>query len=218
MLPLGLLQTVIRRNNARQPTATANGPGPADRPSGARRSRVEGDSRRLDPPTTPVNISPKQPGRVTALVPDHGAQVSPGQIQVRMVGSNLGGTWLRAKGTVAAAEGNLQKLQAGNGPQEIGAVRRKLQAGVADQIAIGSSDRSNQQLYGSSAIAKVTFDARRRAFLVSQARLGSVQAQLNLVQAAPAMKTSRHPHPCEPAAGSTGRRTHRCPATTNATT
>jgi HlyD family secretion protein len=54
---------------------------------------------------------------------------------------------------------------------------------VADQIAIGSTYRSNLQLYGSGAIARVTFDASRSAFLASEARVGALKAQLNLVQA-----------------------------------
>ena len=237
--PLGLLQTVIRRSNARQPPATAdalaNANGPAAPELGGKRAwrlpprrtliaaatgialclggagwfllkqrqtqaRQAALAQQTAPversdlvlkvtaagsirPTTPVNISPKQPGRVTSLAVDQGDRVSAGQILARMDDSNLRGTWLRAKGTVAAAEANLQILQAGNRPQEIEAARRNLQAAVADQIAIGSSYRSNQQLYGSGAIAQVTFDASRSAFLASQARVGALQAQLNLVQA-----------------------------------
>lgn len=134
-------------------------------------------------PTTPVNISPKQPGRVTALTVDQGDRVRVGQILARMDESNLRGTLLRAQGTVAAAAANLQKLEAGNRPQEIEEARRNLQAALADQIAVGSSYRSNLQLYGSGAIARVTFDASRSAFLGSEARVSALKAHLDLVQA-----------------------------------
>jgi HlyD family secretion protein len=134
-------------------------------------------------PTTPVNISPKQPGRIAALTVDQGDQVSAGQILARMDASNLRGTLLRAQGTVAAAAANLHKLEVGNRPQEIEEARRNLQAAVAEQIAVGSTYRSNLQLYGSGAIARVTFDASRSAFLASEARVSALKAHLDLVQA-----------------------------------
>ncbi|MCP9826569.1 efflux RND transporter periplasmic adaptor subunit [Synechococcus sp. EJ6-Ellesmere] len=134
-------------------------------------------------PTTPVNISPKQPGRIAALGVDQGDQVRAGQILARMDDSNLRGTLLRAQGTVAAAVANLNKLQAGNRPQEIEEARRNLQVAVAEQIAVGSTYRSNLQLYGSGAIARVTFDASRSAFLASEARVSALKAHLDLIEA-----------------------------------
>ena len=134
-------------------------------------------------PTTPVNISPKQPGRVTALLVDQGDRVRAGQVLARMDDSNLRGTLLKAQGVLAAAEANLQKLRAGNRPQEIEAARRNLQAAEADQIAVRSAYLSNQQLYGSGAIARVSFDASRSAFLAGEARVRSLKAQLNLANA-----------------------------------
>ena len=134
-------------------------------------------------PTTPVNISPKQPGRIAALGVDQGDQVRAGQILARMDDSNLRGTLLRAQGTVAAAVANLNKLQAGNRPQEIEEARRNLQVAVAEQIAVGSTYRSNLQLYGCGAIARVTFDASRSAFLASEARVSALKAHLDLIEA-----------------------------------
>jgi HlyD family secretion protein len=134
-------------------------------------------------PTTPVNISPKQPGRIAALTVDQGDQVRAGQILARMDDSNLRGTLLRAQGTVAAAVANLNKLQAGSRPQEIEEARRNLQAAVAEQIAVDSTYRSNLQLYGSGAIARVTFEASRSAFLASEARVSALKAHLDLIEA-----------------------------------
>ncbi|MCX5930694.1 MAG: efflux RND transporter periplasmic adaptor subunit [Cyanobacteria bacterium] len=133
-------------------------------------------------PTTPVNVSPKQQGRVTALLVDQGDRVSAGQVLARMDDSNLRGTLLKAQGTLAAAAANLSKLQAGNRPQEIEAARRNLQAAEADQIAVRSVFLSNQQLYGSGAIARVNFDASRSAFLASEARVSALRAQLDLAR------------------------------------
>lgn len=175
---VGWLLMQQRQTQARQ-VALAQQTAPVERSDLVLKVTAAGSIR----PTTPVNISPKQPGRVTFLAVDQGDRVSAGQILARMDNSNLRGTWLRAKGVVAAAEANLNRLQAGNRPQEIEAARRNLQAALADQIAISSSYRSNQQLYGSGAIATVTFDASRSAFLAGEARVGALRAQLNLVQA-----------------------------------
>ncbi len=134
-------------------------------------------------PTTPVNISPKQPGRVTALLVDQGDRVAAGQVLARMDDSNLRGTLLKAQGILAAAEANLHKLRAGSRPQEIEAARRNLQAAEAEHIAVRSAYISNRQLYGSGAIARVSFDASRSAFLASEARMKSLRAQMDLVSA-----------------------------------
>jgi HlyD family secretion protein len=134
-------------------------------------------------PTTPVNISPKQPGRVTALFVDQGDRVRAGQVLARMDDSNLRGTLMKAQGILAAAEANLHKLRAGNRPQEIETARRNLQAAEADQIAIRSAYLSNRQLYGSGAIARVSFDASRSAFLTGEARVRSLRAQMDLASA-----------------------------------
>jgi HlyD family secretion protein len=134
-------------------------------------------------PTTPVNISPKQPGRITALLVDQGDRVKAGQILARMDDSNLRGALLRARGTLEAATANLRKLEAGSRPQEIEAARRNLEVALADQIAVRSTYTSNQQLFGSGAIARVAFEASRSAFLASEARVKSLQAQLDLLRA-----------------------------------
>jgi HlyD family secretion protein len=134
-------------------------------------------------PLTPVNISPKQPGRILAIEVDQGERVKAGQLLARMDDSNLLGELLKAQGTLAAAEANLQKMETGSRPQEVRQARENLQDGEAQMIAIQSAYRSNQQLFEAGAIGRVTFDASRSQYLAQQQRINALKAQLDLVQA-----------------------------------
>ncbi|CAK6693508.1 efflux RND transporter periplasmic adaptor subunit [Synechococcus sp. CBW1107] len=136
-------------------------------------------------PITPVNISPKQPGRVSQLLVDQGDRVVAGQLLARMDDSNLRGPLLQAQGNLATSEANLRRLLAGNRPLEIEEGRRNLQEATAQLIAVRSTYRSNQELYGSGAVARVAFDSSRSQFLASEARVNALQAQLDLLKAGP---------------------------------
>ncbi len=64
-------------------------------------------------PITPVNISPKQPGRLVALSVDQGDRVTAGQELARMDASNLQGPLLQAQGALEEAQANLRELEVG---------------------------------------------------------------------------------------------------------
>jgi HlyD family secretion protein len=134
-------------------------------------------------PITPVNISPKQPGRVAQLYVDQGDTVTAGQILARMDDTNLRGQELQARGSLAAAQANLRKLQAGNRPQEIQQAQQNLQEAKAQMIAIRSTYESNASLYNSGAISRNTLDGSRSQYESAQARINALQQQLNLLQA-----------------------------------
>lgn len=134
-------------------------------------------------PLTPVNISPKEPGRIIGILVDQGDRVKAGELLARMDDSNLQGELRRAEGNLAAAEANRQKMEAGSRPQEIRQARENLRDGEAQMIAIRSSFLSNQQLYEAGAIGRVTFDASRSQFLATQERINALKAQLDLVEA-----------------------------------
>ena len=134
-------------------------------------------------PLTPVNISPKQPGRISAIDVDQGDRVKAGQLLARMDDSNLRGELLRAQGTLAAAEANLQKMKAGSRPEEIRQALENLRDAEAQMIAIQSAYRSNQQLFEAGAIGRVSFDASRSQYLSIQERINALKAQLDLVEA-----------------------------------
>lgn len=134
-------------------------------------------------PLTPVNISPKEPGRIVAINVDQGDVVKRGQVLARMDDSNLQGELLNARGKLAAAEANLQKMEAGSRPEEIRQARENLRDAEAQMIAIQSAYRSNQTLFEAGAIGRVTFDASRSQYLSLQERINALRAQLDLVQA-----------------------------------
>jgi HlyD family secretion protein len=133
-------------------------------------------------PITPVNISPKQPGRLTNLYVDQGDWVRAGQILARMDDSNLKGQLLQAQGTLAATEANLLKLQTGNRPQEIQQAKQNVQEAKAQMIAVRSTYLSNVQLFSSGSISRNTLDASQSQYLATQAHINSLNHQLNLLQ------------------------------------
>jgi HlyD family secretion protein len=65
-------------------------------------------------PESSVNVSPKNSGVLKRLLVKEGDFVKPGQIVAYMDNSNLQGQLLQARGNVAAAQANLNKVVAGN--------------------------------------------------------------------------------------------------------
>ncbi len=133
-------------------------------------------------PVTPINISPKESGRVAALLVDQGDRVEAGQVLARMDASNLQGDRLRARGALEAAEAQLGKLEAGNRPEEIEEAAGNLREAEARLIAEESRYASNRQLYGSGAISRVDFDASRSAVLASRAHRQALASRLQLLR------------------------------------
>jgi HlyD family secretion protein len=70
-------------------------------------------------PESSVNVSPKTSGVLKQLLVKEGDFVKPGQIVAYMDNSNLQGQLLQARGNVAAAQANLNKVVAGNRAQDI---------------------------------------------------------------------------------------------------
>lgn len=134
-------------------------------------------------PITPVNISPKQPGRVVALLVEQGDRVTRGQELARMDDANLQGQLLQAEGTLAAAKANLRKLQTGNRPQEIQQAEQALQEAQAQMIAIRATHESNRALYASGAISRNDLETSRSEYEAAQARIDRLQQQYSLLQA-----------------------------------
>ena len=133
-------------------------------------------------PITPVNISPKQPGRVAKLYVDQGDTVKVGQVLAQMDNTSLLGQEMQAQGGLAAAEANLRRLQAGNRPQEIKQAEQNLREAQAQMIAIRSTYDSNNSLYGKGAISRNALDSSRSQYQAAQARISGLQQQLDLLR------------------------------------
>ncbi|MBF2067847.1 MAG: biotin/lipoyl-binding protein [Calothrix sp. C42_A2020_038] len=83
-------------------------------------------------PERSINISPKQSGVLKSLLVKEGDTVKQGQIIAYMDDSNLLGQLTQAKGQLAQQESNLQKLIAGNRPQDIASAQASLDEAEAN--------------------------------------------------------------------------------------
>ncbi|MFM7471418.1 MAG: efflux RND transporter periplasmic adaptor subunit [Nodosilinea sp.] len=134
-------------------------------------------------PTVPVNVSPKQPGRLVALYVEQGDRVAPGQELARMDASNLQGPLLQAQANLKEAQANLRKLQAGNRTQDIDQAEQALREAQAQMVALSSAYASNQALYTSGALSVIDRDRSRSDYEAAQARIKRLTQALDLVKA-----------------------------------
>ncbi|WP_287130073.1 HlyD family secretion protein [Candidatus Cyanaurora vandensis] len=134
-------------------------------------------------PLTPVNISPKQSGRLATLYVEQGDRVKAGQVLARMDATDLEGPLLDAQGRVAAAQANLAKLQAGNRPQEVAQAEASQRDAAAQLATAEQSFNRNQALVKVGAISQSALDLSNDQYRSAQARLSAAQAQLDLLKA-----------------------------------
>ncbi|MBD2384908.1 efflux RND transporter periplasmic adaptor subunit [Cylindrospermum sp. FACHB-282] len=160
-------------------------------------------------PERSINLSPKNSGILKRLLVKEGDLVEQGQIVAYMDDSNLQGQLTSARGQIAQAEANLQKLIAGNRPQDIAqsqaqlneaeANLRKLQVGNRPQdiaqaqarlqsaqatLSKAEDDfRRNQQLYNSGGISLQTVNQKRADRDSAQASVSEAQQALALQKA-----------------------------------
>jgi HlyD family secretion protein len=160
-------------------------------------------------PERSINVSPKNSGILNRLLVKEGDTVKQGQIIAYMGDSNLQGQLTQAKGQVAQAEANLQKLLAGNRPQDIAQAQAVLEQNEASlqQLLAGNRPqdiaqaqarlqdaqatlnqkeddlRRNQQLYEAGAISLQTVNQARTARDSAQAQVRVAQQALDLQKA-----------------------------------
>jgi HlyD family secretion protein len=156
-----------------------------------------------------INISPKNSGILKRLLVKEGDRVQQGQIVAYMDDSNLQGQLTQAKGQLAQAEANLQKLLAGNRPQDIAQAQAQLeqteaslqkllsgnrpqeiaqaQARLQETQAIFNQKeddlRRNQQLYEAGAISLQVLNQQRADRDSAQAQVKAAQQALELQKA-----------------------------------
>jgi HlyD family secretion protein len=160
-------------------------------------------------PESSVNVSPKTSGVLKQLLVKEGDFVKPGQIVAYMDNSNLQGQLLQARGNVAAAQANLNKVIAGNRSQDIAQAQsqvdeanaslQKLIAGNRSQDIAGAQAnlnkvqatyrqaaedlRRNQKLQASGAISQQALSLARSTHDSAQAQVEQAQQALNLLKA-----------------------------------
>lgn len=160
-------------------------------------------------PERSINLSPKNSGIVKTLLVKEGDTVKLGQVLAYMDDSNFQGQLTQARGQLAQAQANLQKLQAGNRPQDIAQVQaqleeaeanlQKLQAGnrpqdIAQARARLSSAQANltkaeddfrrtQQLYNAGGISLQTVNQKRADRDSAQATVNEAEQAWKLQKA-----------------------------------
>jgi HlyD family secretion protein len=133
-------------------------------------------------PEQQINVSPKQEGRLKSLLVKEGDRVQKGQIIAYMDDSNLQGQLLQARGELAEAKANLQKVIAGNRPQEIAQTQARLRNALATLDRTEDELRRNQQIYQSGAIPLQTLIQKRTERDIAQAQVLEAREALNLSQ------------------------------------
>ncbi|MEB3312266.1 MAG: efflux RND transporter periplasmic adaptor subunit [Snowella sp.] len=157
-------------------------------------------------PEVSINISPKNAGVLKSLYVKEGDRVKKGQLLAQMDDSNLQGQLLQMQGQLLAAQANLQKLEAGNRPQDIMQAQAELAQAQANLQRLKAGNRSqevaqakaryesalsnqrqaeivyqqNQQLYQQGAISERDWANSRAQRDIAQAQVREAQQALNL--------------------------------------
>ncbi|WP_199320376.1 efflux RND transporter periplasmic adaptor subunit [Leptolyngbya sp. FACHB-261] len=129
-----------------------------------------------------TNVSPKTSGRLRRLLVNEGDEVQSGQILAYMDDSNLQGQLIQSKGQLASAQANLQKVIAGNRPEEIAQSRSRLRSAEASLNQAQFDFQRNQQLYQEGAVSAQALDTARTARDNAQAAVDEQQQALRLTQ------------------------------------
>ncbi len=156
-----------------------------------------------------INLSPKTAGVIKTLLVKEGDRVRAGQVIATMDGANLRGQFTQMQGQLAQQEANLQRLVAGNRPEDIAKAEaqlaeaeanlQQLRSGNRPQEIAQSSARVQQaratlqqkqtdwkryeQLYREGAISKQTLDQKATDRDVAETQVVEAEQGLNLQNA-----------------------------------
>ena len=156
-----------------------------------------------------INLSPKASGVIEALLVVEGDRVTQNQVIAVMDDSNLRGDLLNAKGQLAQqqanldrlvagdrpediaraeaqlaeAEANLQELEVGNRPQDIAQATARLEQAEATLQLRDADRRRYEELYDSGAISREEVDQKRTDWNVAVAEVREAEEALALQQA-----------------------------------
>ncbi|WP_287128049.1 efflux RND transporter periplasmic adaptor subunit [Candidatus Cyanaurora vandensis] len=133
-------------------------------------------------PERSVNVSPKTPGLLKQLRVKEGDLVRQGQILALMDDSNLRGALTQARGQLAAAQANLQRLQAGNRPQDIAQTAARLRDAEFGLRLSQENFQRNQRLATLGAISTLALDSARTERDRAQAQVQVARQALDLAR------------------------------------
>ncbi|PSB26872.1 efflux RND transporter periplasmic adaptor subunit [Stenomitos frigidus] len=131
-------------------------------------------------PERSANVSPKSSGILKQLLVKEGDRVQEGQILAYMDDSNLKGQYTQAQGQLAQAQANLDKIIAGNRPQDIAQAAAQVANDKAALASAESTFQQNQQLFKAGALAQRDLITSRAARDQSAAQVRKSQQALDL--------------------------------------
>jgi HlyD family secretion protein len=131
-------------------------------------------------PERSVNVSPKTSGILKQLLVKEGDAVEQGQILAYMDDSNLQGQMRQARGNLAAAEANREKISAGNRQEETAQAKAKLQDGQFVLRQAEADLQRNRSLSKAGAISRQALDVALTARDRAQAQVTQAQEALDL--------------------------------------
>jgi HlyD family secretion protein len=129
-----------------------------------------------------INLSPKSAGIIKNLLVKEGDRVRQGQLIAVMDDSGLRGQSLQMEAQVAQQEAALQRLIAGNRPEDIAKVQFQLNSAQAELRQAEADLGSNKSLYDSGAISRQTYQKSVTARDTAQSNVLQAQQSLTLAQ------------------------------------
>ena len=130
-----------------------------------------------------INLSPKSAGIIKNLLVKEGDRVQKGQLIAVMDDSGLRGQVLQMEAQVAQQEAALQRLIAGNRPEDIAKVQFQLNSAQSELSQAEADLSSNKSLYDSGAISRQTYQKSVTARDTAQSNVLQAQQSLTLAQA-----------------------------------
>jgi HlyD family secretion protein len=130
-----------------------------------------------------INLSPKTAGIIKSLLVEEGDRVSQGQVIALMDDSNLRGQLLEFQGQLAQQEANLQRLQAGNRPEEIAQAEAQLAEVTANLQQLQAGNRPEEIAQAEAQLAEVTANLQQLQAGNRPEEIAQAAAQLQQTQA-----------------------------------
>lgn len=129
-----------------------------------------------------INLSPKTAGTIETLLVKEGDRVQQGQTIAVMDDAELRGQLTQAEGQLAQQEANLQRLLAGDRPQETLQFEARLRSTQAELQKAEADLNSYQQLYEAGAVSRQEYQQTVTARDVAQANVEDARQTLALSQ------------------------------------
>jgi HlyD family secretion protein len=109
-----------------------------------------------------INLSPKTAGVIKTLLVKEGDQVRQGQVIATMDDSNLRGQFTQMQGQLAQQEANLQRLIAGNRPEDIAKAEAQLAEAEANLQQLRSGNRPQEIAQGAARLQQAQATLKQR--------------------------------------------------------